>query len=117
MTRFYDETGTPCLTVMGRWPIVPEMEFEWDEAKNNACLERRGFDFAHAVNAFHDPHRIVVQDQRRDYGEERYRLLGTVDGRTYVVVYTMRGQVLRFISARKANRKEVADYEHNARQG
>lgn len=97
--------------------MVPGMEFEWDEARNNACFERRGFDFAHAVNAFHDPHRIVVQDRRRDYGEDRYRLLGTVDGRAYVVVYTLRGPAVRIISARKANPKEVAEYEHNAHQG
>ena len=55
-------------------------------------------------------------DRRRDYGEDRYRLLGTVDGRAYVVVYTTRGSAIRIISARKANPKEVADHEHNARQ-
>jgi len=27
------------------------MEFEWDESKNSACFERRGFDFAYAVRA------------------------------------------------------------------
>ena len=31
------------------------MEFEWDDAKNNACFVRRGFDFAYAVRAFFDP--------------------------------------------------------------
>ncbi len=92
------------------------MEFEWDKAKNSACFERRGFDFAYAVRAFLDPHRIVAQDRRRDYGEDRYRLLGTVDGRAYVVVYTVRGSAVRIISARKANRKEVADHEHNTHQ-
>ncbi len=92
------------------------MEFQWDDAKNDACFERRGFDFAYAVRVFLDPHRIVAQDRRRDYGEDRYRLLGMIDGRTYVVVYTMRGSATRIISARKANRKEVANYEHNARQ-
>ncbi len=92
------------------------MEFEWDEAKNSACFERRGFDFAYAVRVFLDPHRLVAQDRRRDYGEDRYRLLGTVDGRAYVVVYTLRGSTVRIISARKANGKEVADYEHHARQ-
>ena len=93
------------------------MEFEWDDAKNSACFERRGFDFAYAVRAFFDPQRIVAQDTRRDYGEDRYRLLGTVEGRVYVVVYTMRGPTVRIISARKANPKEVAEYEHNAHQG
>ncbi|MCE2474579.1 MAG: BrnT family toxin [Alphaproteobacteria bacterium] len=92
------------------------MEFEWDDAKNNACFERRGFDFAYTVRVFFDPQRIVVQDRRRDYGEDRCRLLGMIDGRTYVVVYTARSSVVRIISARKANPKEVADYEHNARQ-
>ncbi len=92
------------------------MEFEWDESKNSACFERRGFDFAYAVRAFLDPHRIIAQDRRRDYGEHRYRLLGRIDGRAYVVVYTLRGLAVHIISARKANGKEVADYEHNARQ-
>ena len=92
------------------------MDFEWDDAKNNRCFMRRGFDFAYAVRAFLDPHRIVAQDRRRDYGEDRYRLLGMIGGRAYVVVYTVRGSTIRIISARKANVKEVADYEHNARQ-
>ena len=47
---------------------------------------------------------------------DRYRLIGTVNGRAYVVVYTLRDSAVRIISARKANAKEVADYEHNARQ-
>ena len=92
------------------------MEFEWDDAKSNACFERRGIDFAYAVRAFLDPHRMVAKDRRRDYGEDRCRLLGMIDGRAYAVVYTTRGSAICIISARKANRKEVADYEHNARQ-
>ena len=92
------------------------MEFEWHEAKSSVCFERRGFDFAYAIHAFLDPNRIVAQDRRRDYGEDRYRLLGAVDGRVYVVVYTMRDSAIRIISARKANRKEVAEYEYNARE-
>jgi len=92
------------------------VEFEWEEAKNSTWFERQGFDFAYAVRAFLDPHRIVEQDRRRDYGEDRYRLTGMMDGRAYVVVYTLRGSAVRIISARKANGQEVADYEHSARQ-
>ena len=76
------------------------MEFEWDEARNSACFERCGLDLAYAVRAFLDPHRIVVQDRRRDYGEDRYRLLGRIDGRPYAVVYTVRGSAVRIVSAR-----------------
>ena len=93
-----------------------KMEFEWNDAKSSSCFSRRGFDFGYAVRAFLDPHRIIVQDRRREYGEPRYRLLGMIDGRVYVVVYTLRGSAIRIISARKANGKEVGDYEHNARQ-
>ncbi len=95
---------------------IIRMDFEWDDTKNNTCFMRRGFDFAYAVRAFFDPNRIVAQDRRRNYGEDRYRLLGMIDGRAYVVVYTIRGSTIRIISARKANVKEVGDYEHNACQ-
>ncbi len=57
-----------------------------------------------------------MQDRRWDYGEDRYRLIGMIDGRAYVVVYTVRGSAIRIISARKANRKEISDYEYHARQ-
>ena len=92
------------------------MEFEWDDAKSDSCFERRGFDFAYAVRAFFDPQRLVFPDARRDYGEDRFRLIGVIDGRVFVVVYTMRGSAVRIISARKASRKEVAEYEHDAHQ-
>ncbi|MCY4541069.1 MAG: BrnT family toxin [Rhodobacteraceae bacterium] len=98
--------------MVGNWPICAEMEIEWDEAKNSVCFERRGFDFA--ARALLDPHRIVAQDRRRNYGEDRCQLLGTVDGRVNVVVYTVRHSAVRIISARKANQREVAEYEHNA---
>ena len=91
------------------------MEFEWDDAKGNDCFMQRGFDFAYAVRAFLDPNRIVGPDRRWDYGENRYRLLGRIEGRVFVVIYTTRGAVIRVISARKANGKEVRDYEDDAR--
>jgi hypothetical protein len=53
---------------------------------------------------------------RWDYGEDRYRLLGAIEGRVFILIYTLRGSAIRVISARKANRREVRDYEQNARQ-
>ena len=53
-------------------------------------------------------------DRRRwDYGEDRHRLLGVVEGRVFVVIYTMRNPAIRITSARKANRKEVREYDQN----
>ena len=92
------------------------MDFEWDDAKSDDCFQQRGFDFAYAVRAFLDPNRIVERDRRWDYGEDRYRLLGAIGDRVFVLIYTPRGSAIRIISARKANRKEVREYEHNARE-
>ncbi len=39
-----------------------------------------------------------------------------IDGRAYVVIYTIRGSAIRIISARKANQKEVEDYEYKKGQ-
>ncbi|NLZ11019.1 MAG: BrnT family toxin [Alcaligenaceae bacterium] len=87
------------------------MDFEWDDAKSEACLTERGFDFAYAVQAFLDPGRVIQPDTRRSYGEERFQLMGAVQERVFVVVYTPRGDVIRIISARKANKREVIHYE------
>ena len=92
------------------------VEFEWDDAKSDACFAHCGFDFSYAIRAFLDKDRIVDRDHRRNYGEDRYRLLGTIEGRVSVVIYTMRGSAMRIISARKANGREVREYERNTRQ-
>ena len=87
------------------------MKFEWDETKSEACFQSRGFDFAYAAYAFADPHRIIRQDTRYSYGEDRYQLTGSIEGRLFVLVYTPRNDVIRIISARKANQREVKQYE------
>lgn len=92
------------------------MEFEWDEAKSEACFQKRGFDFAHAAKAFFDPDRTIEIDDRRDYGEERFRLTGSINGRLYVVIYTLRDHVIRIISAHKANQREIKRHEDSAHE-
>lgn len=92
------------------------MNFEWDEAKSDACFKERGFDFAYAAQAFFDPNRWVRQDQRNSYGEDRFKLLGRIDTRIFVVVYTPRQLTTRIISARKANAREVAQYEDDSNE-
>lgn len=87
------------------------MKFQWDQGKSDACFRDRGFDFAYAVSAFGDPNRVVRQDTRHVYGEKRYQLIGRVDRRLFVLVYTHRHGDTRIISARKANQREVRRYE------
>lgn len=92
------------------------MEFEWDEAKSNACFEERGFHFAAAAMVFGDPDRLVDLDNRLIYGEVRYRVIGKIRGRVYVVIFTPRQEVVRIISARKANQREVRYYENGTNE-
>jgi uncharacterized DUF497 family protein len=92
------------------------MEFEWDQDKSDACYIERGLDFAYVLRAFMDADRLIHQDTRWDYGEDRYQLRAAIEGRIYFVVYTIRGTVIRIISARKANQREEDDYENSERE-
>ena len=86
------------------------MDFDWHQAKSDACRRERGFDFAYAARIFAGP--VLEQvDDRRDYGEMRMRALGEIDGSLYVVVFTDHldrdGASVRWIiSARRAHQKE-----------
>jgi uncharacterized protein len=83
--------------------------FEWDEAKSEANLRERGFDFAYAALIFEGP-TLEWDDVRRDYGERRIRAIGQAEGDILFVVYTRRGDARRIISARLANRRERDAY-------
>lgn len=89
------------------------MEFAWNPAKREKTLVERGIDFAGLVGAFRDPHRLVWQDRRKDYGEVRYNLLGVHNGRLYHITFTPRGEITWVISARKANKREQRRYEES----
>jgi hypothetical protein len=53
----------------------------------------------------------IEPDERYDYGETRYRACGPIDGRLHMLVFTMRGNVMRAISLRKANAREVKEHD------
>ena len=85
------------------------MDFEWDPSKNAANIARHGIDFDEACRIFDGP-TLEQVDDRQDYRETRIAAIGTVEGRELYVVYTMRGERCRMISARRANRYERQAY-------
>ena len=111
VAQWVDFNFSPTTPKLGQWPILM-MEFEWDASKSDACYELRGFDFAYVTQAFLDPRRLIRADQRHSYGEDRFQLFGMVEKRVFVVVYTPRSRSLRLISARKANTREIEQYEN-----
>jgi uncharacterized DUF497 family protein len=85
------------------------MKFGWDPAKSEATYKERGFDFAYASRIFATDW-IESEDARVDYGETRIKAIGQVDRDILAVIYTIRGDTIRIISARRANRRERAQW-------
>ena len=88
------------------------MEIEFDAAKNARNIRERGISFEMAAE-FDLEGALTMEDTRRDYGERRFRSLGFIGPALYALVFTVRGNKIRIISLRKANRKERARYEKN----
>jgi uncharacterized protein len=90
-------------------------EFEWDDAKAAQNYADHGVSFEAAREIFKDPFATERLDDRENYGEDRYVILGMVDGRVLSVVYTLRSGSIRIISARGAEPHERRRYhEDNA---
>ena len=87
------------------------MKFEWDSQKSEANRLARGLDFVDAIPAFEDANRKIWEDNRADYGEVRYNMLAQYNGRTFFVTFTLRNNVVRIISFRKANKRENVRYD------
>ena len=86
------------------------MKFEFDETKHLSNIEKHGVGFEEAAYVLLVPSRLDCLDNRSDYAEERWVTLGEMRGRVFAVVYTIRGNVLRIILARKANAREQEKY-------
>jgi uncharacterized DUF497 family protein len=85
-------------------------DFEWDDTKAAANLANHGVSFARARLVFADPFAVGRIDDREDYGEERFIMVGMVEGALIFVAYTERGDRVRIITARRATRHEQDDY-------
>jgi len=90
--------------------------YEWDPAKAAANLEVHGVSFAEASTVLSDDFALTREDPQAS-GEQRFVTLGLSDaGKLLVVVYTLRQpDILRVISAWKANRRQKVEYEKSRR--
>jgi len=86
------------------------LEFEWDDEKATGNLRDHGLAFHEAIQAFRDLFAVERIDAREDYGEERINLVGLCNGTLVHLTYTERGDRIRIISARRAERHEQDDY-------
>lgn len=81
--------------------------FQWDEAKAAANEVKHGITFLEAAEALAHPHMEIESD--RD-GEKRVLAICPLSEQVIAVVYTMRHEKCRIISARAARRNEQRAY-------
>ena len=85
------------------------MDFEWDPSKEQANRKKHGVDFRTAAKVFLDPY-VIELDDLDATDELRFNAVGLDDGRMLFVTYTVRGDVVRIISARGAEPHEKKKY-------
>jgi uncharacterized DUF497 family protein len=90
------------------------LRFEWDNVKARSNLSKHSISFEEASTVFGDLNSITITDPAHSFSEDRFVILGqSYGGKLIVVVHTERGENIRIISARRANRKERKTYEEN----
>jgi hypothetical protein len=88
-----------------------KLEFEWHDTKAEANLQTHGVSFDLAKTVFKDPFAIERLDDRKDYAEERFVIIGMAEGHVLLfVAYTEREDRIRIISARRVTQHEQDDY-------
>ena len=92
------------------------MKYEWDENKNKLNQQKHGISFEEAKEVFEDALQISKLDHRFNHFEERWITVGATSKHNVLVVanlfFTDEGEeIIRIISARKANKKERESYE------
>jgi hypothetical protein len=88
-------------------------DFEWDEGKAADNYAKHSVSFETAIRVFDDAFAVERLDNRAEYGEDRYSILGMVDGRLLYVAYTVRDDVIRIISARGVEPYEKRQYHED----
>lgn len=89
------------------------MHYEHDPAKLAANVAKHGVWFSAADDFEWETAQLEV-DSRRCYGETRFTAVGLIGARLFVLTFTLRGNAVRIISLRKANRREVQRYAAQA---
>ena len=86
--------------------------FDWDEGNKQKNWEKHQVDYRECEEVFFNKPLLVSEDIQHSSQEKRYYVLGRSDaGRTLFLVFTIRNNYIRIISARDQSRKERKIYE------
>ena len=88
--------------------------FQWDQGNSSKNLLKRYVEDWECEQVFFNEPLLVLDDPKHSLVERRWAAFGRTDGgRLLVVIFTKRDKLLRVISAREMNRKEILFYEEN----
>jgi len=88
------------------------IQFDWDKGNSGKNWQSHKVSDEECEEAFFDPGKKVLKDAPHSLGEERFILLGrTIVSRILFIVFTLRNNKIRIISARDLNKKEKILYE------
>jgi len=89
--------------------------FDWDEGNRDKNFLKHSVSNVECEQIFFNEPLIILDDLRHSTMELRYSAFGRTDeDRRLVIVFTMRGRLIRIISARDMNRREKRFYEKSA---
>lgn len=89
------------------------MKFEFDEAKSAADQVKHGIDFEKAQELWKNPSVKFVA--RKEY-EDRFAIIGPIEGSLFTCIYTLRGTQIRIISCRRSRKQEGILYEKTIKE-
>ena len=84
------------------------MQFEYDQYKSKINQEKHGISLEEARRMWFIS--AVEVDAQSRFDEQRHMLIGKLSGKLYSVIFTMRGETIRLISARRSSKREVKIY-------
>lgn len=85
------------------------MEFEFDALKSRSNKAKHGIDFSEAQAIWGDPNRLEIP--AKTTVEKRWLVIAEIRHKRWTAIFTIRGQKIRIISARRSREEEVKLYE------
>jgi hypothetical protein len=101
------KTIATCTEIPYAHRMTPD---RFDPAKDAINRQKHGLSLAFGDRIFEDENHLIVPTIRQADGEERFKLIGLIDGRLFTGILVWRDDLPRFISVRRSNRNEERTY-------
>jgi uncharacterized DUF497 family protein len=96
--------------------LIYNGRFIWNKLKEEANQKKHGITFEKATEVFDDPFFVEEYDEENSENEDRYNITGFVKDIYITVSFTLRDNLSRIFSARKADSEEEGAYDENIRR-